>query len=81
MYTPPLSINGWIIRFFTNERELEDEVSVEEIDVPIKHVIAGTGKVTWMYLLGGCRGVSVEDEKVYRPHFSFAIVEKRNPFV
>jgi hypothetical protein len=26
-------------------------------------------------LLGGCKGYAVEEEKVYRPHFSFVIAE------
>jgi hypothetical protein len=26
-------------------------------------------------LLGGCKGYAVEEEKVYRPHFSFVITE------
>ncbi len=30
-------------------------------------------------MIGGCKGVSVEKENVYRPHFSFAIVEKTKP--
>lgn len=44
--------------------------------MPIKYVDKPTKKVTNMALVGGCRGVSVEDQKVYRPHFSFSIVEK-----
>ena len=28
-------------------------------------------------LVGGCKGISVEDRHVYRPHFSYAIVENR----
>lgn len=28
-------------------------------------------------LVGGCQGISIEDGKVYRPHFSYAIVEKK----
>jgi len=26
-------------------------------------------------MLGGCKGYNVQEDKVYRPHFSFAIVE------
>ncbi len=51
-------------------------MGVKEITVPIKQVIAGSEKTTQMYLVGGCRGVSVEDGRVYRPHYSFAILEK-----
>ena len=72
-------INGWLIRFFTvaeyiNERS---EAKMSEINVPIKFINYQTGEQKMMDLMGGCKGVTIEDKFVYRPHFSFAIVENR----
>jgi hypothetical protein len=54
---------------------ISDEVAIEEIDVPIKLVNEITKTVKNLNLVGGCRGVSLNGT-VYRPHYSFAIVEK-----
>lgn len=54
---------------------ISDEVAIEEIDVPIKLVNEITKTVKNLNLVGGCRGVSLNGA-VYRPHYSFAIVEK-----
>lgn len=71
--------NGWILRFFTTEDIVHDRVGIEEIDVPIKSVNEITNVVMNLNLTGGCRGVSIENN-VYRPHYSFSIVEKKSEF-
>ena len=48
-------------------------MSVEKINVAILYANSITGKNIDFKLEGGCMGVSVEDLKVYRPHFSYAI--------
>lgn len=53
-----------------------DQVSVEEIDVVLHEVNMSSNKERKLHLLGGCRGVSVDNKRVYRPHFSLAVVEK-----
>lgn len=53
-----------------------DGLHCEEIDVPIKLINLITNTIKDLNLVGGCLGVSVEDQNVYRPHFSFAIVQK-----
>lgn len=68
--------NGWILRFFTTYDMMHDRVPIEEIDVPIKVVNEITNTVKSLNLVGGCRGVSIENN-VYRPHYSFSIVEKK----
>lgn len=69
--------NGWLLRFFTFKDELEEKVNIEEISVPVKVVNINTKEVSHVHIVGGCRGVSVEDKNVYRPHFSYAVVEKK----
>jgi hypothetical protein len=50
---------------------------IKEIEVPIKKVDMLTGVTTKLTLKGGCKGVSVEDKMVYRPHFSLVITEEK----
>ena len=47
--------------------------TMEKINFPILYVNMLTGKKINFIMEGGCLGMSIEDEKVYRPHFSFAI--------
>jgi hypothetical protein len=77
-YSPKVEITGWIIRFVTLEGSLTDQLAANEIEVPIKRIEEATGDVRMLHLVGGCKGVSVEDQKVYRPHFSFAVIEKNS---
>ena len=67
--------NGWILRFFTTKDVISSELAIEEIDVPIKLVNEITQTVKKLNLVGGCRGISLSGN-AYRPHYSFAIVEK-----
>lgn len=78
MYEPPLVINGWLLRFFTLSDIAYDtaKLSLERISVPIKAVNMMTGTEKNMSLIGGCKGISVKDS-IYRPHYSFAIVEMK----
>jgi hypothetical protein len=55
---------------------MHNRVSIEEIDVPIKVVNEITNTIKSLNMVGGCRGVSIENN-VYRPHYSFSIVEKK----
>lgn len=65
------------MRFFTLEDTIYDtsKLSMEQISVPIKVINELKGTVKQMSLIGGCRGISV-NKSIYRPHYSFAIVEK-----
>ena len=44
--------------------------------MPIKIINEITNTTKMVNLVGGSRGVSIEAGTIYRPHFSFAIVEK-----
>ena len=48
---------------------------MSEIKVPVKFKNKFTGKRMMVDIVGGCKGVSIEDKFVYRPHFSYALVE------
>lgn len=48
---------------------------MEQFDVPVKVINCYTNTTKHMNLVGGCLGVEIIDN-VYRPHFSFAVVEK-----
>ena len=50
---------------------------MSEINVPILFINRINGDKKMFDLVGGCKGVSIEDEHVYRPHFSYAIVENK----
>ena len=75
-YGAQTMINGWVIRFFSIKEALDEEMNIEQMSIPIKLTNMLTGKETQLHLVGGCRGVSVEDKNVYRPHMSYAIIEK-----
>lgn len=77
-YDPSSVVNGWLLRFFTLEDTIYDtsKLSMEQISVPIKVINEQKGTIKQMSLVGGCRGISVKNQ-VYRPHYSFAIVEKK----
>jgi hypothetical protein len=66
---------GWLIKFFTTSDKVSEELEVEEIavDVNLKDLITGEEKM--LVLIGGTKGYSVQED-IYRPHYSFAIVEK-----
>ena len=49
-----------------------------EINVPITSINVITGEKKEVKLLGGCKGISIEDNYVYRPHYSYAIVFNKN---
>ena len=78
MYEPSSVINGWLLRLFTLEDTIYDtsKLSMKQISVPIKVINELLGTVKQMSLIGGCRGISVKNT-IYRPHYSFAIVEKK----
>ena len=78
-YTPKTLINGWLIRFFTIAESIADteDAKMSEINVPILFINRINGNKKMFDLVGGCKGVSIEDEHVYRPHFSYAIVENK----
>lgn len=78
MYEPSSVVNGWLLRFFTlrDYAGKADDFSLEQISVPIKAVNLMTGAEKKMSLIGGCKGISVKDS-IYRPHYSFAIVEMK----
>lgn len=72
---PSSFVVGWLIKFFTTRDQVSDELEVEEIavDINLKDMITGEEKM--VVLVGGTKGYSVEAD-IYRPHYSFAIVEK-----
>ena len=78
MYEPSSVINGWLLRFFTLEDTVYEtaKLSLEKIRVPIKVVNLMTGLNKQMSMIGGCRGISVKNS-IYRPHYSFAVVEMK----
>ena len=82
-YLPIPYINGWLLRFFTLKKEYfpedptEESIKMEEIDVPVRYINLAKGYDKQLFIVGGCKGVSVEKEKIYRPHFSYAVVEKK----
>ena len=45
--------------------------------MPIKYINLITREKKVVSLVGGCKGVSIEDHYVYRPHFSYAIVDNK----
>jgi hypothetical protein len=45
--------------------------------VPIHYINLVTRKEKDFNLVGGCQGISIENGKIYRPHFSYAIVENK----
>lgn len=69
-------LNGWIIRFFTHEDTVHNHVRAETMTVDILFKDRMSGKETPMQLFGGSCGISIENKYVYRPHYSFSIVEK-----
>jgi hypothetical protein len=54
-----------------------DMAKIEKISVPIRYINGVTHVGKMVNLVGGCLGISIEDEKVYRPHYSFAITQDR----
>ena len=48
-----------------------------EISVPIHYIDLMTLDEKMVDLVGGCKGISIEDKYVYRPHFSYAIVDNK----
>ena len=51
-----------------------DDASMSVVNVPITQMNLQTGEKKELKLVGGCKGISIEDEFVYRPHYSFAII-------
>ena len=74
---PDTLINGWLIRFFTLNDPIffQSDAAMPEINVPITSFNLETGEEKKLKLVGGCKGISVEDKFIYRPHYSYAIVE------
>ena len=54
---------------------MHDRVPIELIKVPVTMIDTDTREETEVEVCGGSRGVSVE-RRVYRPHFSYAVVVK-----
>jgi hypothetical protein len=74
-YMPSSYVVGWLIKFFTTRDQVSDNLEVEEISVDINLKNMFTGEEKMLALVGGTKGYSVRAD-VYRPHYSFAIVEK-----
>jgi hypothetical protein len=76
---PSSFVVGWLIKFFTTNDTVSSELEVEEISVDINLKNLFTSEEKMLVLVGGTKGYSVQ-ASIYRPHYSFAIVEKARKY-